>query len=52
MDTLKSRLAALRTNPVVMGSLGTLAGLTLGLAGRWLRHRMAPDARVIVIEAF
>jgi hypothetical protein len=48
--TISSKVSALRSNPAMMGGLATAAGLAVGLAGRYLRHR-AHAPRVIVIEA-
>ena len=47
--TVKVKASELRRNPAVIGGVAAAAGLSLGLLGRWMRHR-AHAPTLLVIE--
>lgn len=45
---LTTKADEVRRNPAVLGGVAAAAGLALGLAGRWMRHRAHAPTLVIV----
>ena len=48
IGTVSSKIRELRRNPLVLAGLASAAGLALGLAGRWMRHRAQAPALLII----
>ena len=50
ISTVSSKMNELRRNPLFLAGLASAAGLALGLAGRWMRHR-AHAPMLLIIDA-
>lgn len=47
-ERMSAKAGELRRNPAVIGGIAATAGLALGLAGRWMRHRAHAPTLLIV----